>query len=207
MSLDFDIEYPMQSLYIAKIFYDHNRLDTLLDCLDDDITISWDELSQLEQTAVGCIFADSRYHYQPEKYIDRDHYRSDQDVYVLRDPLLTRYDNLCRRLEAAEGITKVENPFAKDLESAIHRHMQLSSYCYDYRWINSTADRKGANCGFLIDCPEQICLVAGRAEDVGIARRQIQLGLRLCQRRVCVILRFFLAIFFRSTCQVSRLRT
>ena len=22
--------------------------------------------------------------------------------------------------------------------------MQLSSYCYDYRWINSTADRKGA---------------------------------------------------------------
>ena len=144
MSLDFDIEYPMQSLYIAKIFYDHNRLDTLLDCLDDDITISWDELSQLEQTAVGCIFADSRYHYQPEKYIDRDHYRSDQDVYVLRDPLLTRYDNLCRRLEAAEGITKVENPLAKDLESAIHRHMQLSSYCYDYRWINSTADRKGA---------------------------------------------------------------
>ena len=93
---------------------------------------------------MGCIFADSRYHYQPEKYIDRDHYRSDQDVYVLRDPLLTRYDNLCRRLEAAEGITKVENPFAKDLESAIHRHMQLSSYCYDYRWINSTADRKGA---------------------------------------------------------------
>ena len=144
MSLDFDIEYPMQSLYIAKIFYDHNRLDTLLDCLDDDITISWDELSQLEQTAVWCIFADSRYHYQPEKYIDRDHYRSDQDVYVLRDPLLTRYDNLCRRLEAAEGITKVENPLAKDLESAIHRHMQLSSYCYDYRWINSTADRKGA---------------------------------------------------------------
>ena len=144
MSLDFDIEYPMQSLYIAKIFYDHNRLDTLLDCLDDDITISWDDLSQLEQTAVGCVFADSRYYYQPEKYIDRDHYRSDQDVYVLRDPLLTRYDNLCRRLEAAEGITKVENPFAKDLESAIHRHMQLSSYCYDYRWIDSTADRKGA---------------------------------------------------------------
>ena len=144
MSLDFDIEYPMQSLYIAKIFYDHNRLDTLLDCLDDDITISWDELSQLEQTAVGCIFADSRYHYQPEKYIDRDHYRSDQDVYVLRDPLLTRYDNLCRRLEAAEGITKVENPFAKDLESAIHRQLRLSSYCYDYRWIDSTQDKKGA---------------------------------------------------------------
>lgn len=55
--------------------------------------------------------------------------------------------------------------------------------------------RDQRNCGFLIDCPEQIRLVAGRAEDVGIARRQIQLGLRLCQRRVCVILRFFLAIF------------
>ena len=53
MSLNFDIEYPMQSLYIAKIFYDHDKLNDLLDCLDDDITISWDELSQLEQTAVG----------------------------------------------------------------------------------------------------------------------------------------------------------
>ena len=144
MSYDCEVEYPMQSLYIAKIFYDHDRLDTLLDWLGDDITISWDELAQLEQTAVGCIFADSRYYYQPGKYIDRDHYRANQDTFVLRDPLLTRYDNLCRRLEAAEGITKVENPFAKDLESAIHRHMQLSSYCYDYRWINSTADRKGA---------------------------------------------------------------
>ena len=53
MSLNFDIEYPMQSLYIAKIFYDHDKLNELLDCLDDDITISWDELSQLEQTAVS----------------------------------------------------------------------------------------------------------------------------------------------------------
>ena len=144
MSLNFDIEYPMQSLYIAKIFYDHDKLNELLDCLDDDITISWDELSQLEQTAVGCVFADSRYYYQPEKCIDRDHYRSDQDVYVLRDPLLTRYDHLCRRLEAAEGITKVENPFARDLESAVHRQIRLNSYCYDYRWIDSTQDKKGA---------------------------------------------------------------
>lgn len=144
MSYDCEIEYPMQSLYIAKIFYDHDRLDKLLDCLDDDITISWDELAQIEQTAAGCIFADSRYYYQPEKDIDRDHYRPAQDIFVLRDPLLTRYDNLCRRLEAAEGITNVENPFAKDLESAIHRNMQLNSYCYDYRWIDSTADRKGA---------------------------------------------------------------
>ena len=42
--------------------------------------------------------------------------------------------------------------------------------------------RDQRNRGFLIDCPEQIRLVAGRAEDVGVARRQIQLGLRLCRR-------------------------
>ena len=63
---------------------------------------------------------------------------------MLRDPLLTRYDDLCRKLEAKQGITKVENRFARDLDSAIQRSMQFNSYNYDYYWMDSTQDRKGA---------------------------------------------------------------
>ena len=28
--MDYELEYAMQMLYIAKIFYDHGKLDTLL---------------------------------------------------------------------------------------------------------------------------------------------------------------------------------
>lgn len=134
----------------AKLFYDHGKLDKLLNGLGDAITISWDELSLLEQTAVENVFADNQYSYQEEKYVGRDYYRSAFNTYVLRDPLLTRYDDLCRAFEAAKGITKVENPFARKLESAIHDHMQLNSYCYDYRWIDNTADKKGAKLVVLL---------------------------------------------------------
>ena len=75
---------------------------------------------------------------------DRENYLRQRDVYVLRDPLLTRYDGLCRKLEMKLGITKVENQFARNLDSAIQQNLQLSSYSYDYRWIDSTKDRKGA---------------------------------------------------------------
>ena len=38
----------------------------------------------------------------------------------------------------------MENRFARDLDSAIQRSMQFNSYNYDYYWMDSTQDRKGA---------------------------------------------------------------
>ena len=73
-----------------------------------------------------------------------DTYEPDRVAYVLRDPILTRYDDLCRKLERQTGITPVENQFARELESAIQRNLQFNSYSYDYRWKDSTKDRKGA---------------------------------------------------------------
>lgn len=141
---DYNIGYPMQSLYIAKTFYDHDRLDKLMENLDDNITISWDELGWIEMASVESIFADSRCYQQQGRRVIADEYEPDRITYVLRDPLLTRYDNLCRQLEKRTGMTPVENQFARDLESAVHRAMQLNNYCYDYLWIDSTKDRKGA---------------------------------------------------------------
>jgi len=150
MEYDFDIEYPMQSLYIAKAFHEHGLLDRLLENLDDDISLSWDELPLIEHAALECAFEDCRYYYQRERRVGRDEYEPDHETYVMRDPLLTRYDDLCRRLEMKLGITKVENRFVMELESAIHRNMQFDSYSYEYYWIDSTKDRKGAKIVLLL---------------------------------------------------------
>ena len=144
MKYDFEIEYPMQSLYIAKIFYDHGRLDQLMENLDDDVTISWDELGWIEIASVESVFADSRCYQQEGSRVIADTYEPDRVTYVLRDPILTRYDDLCRKLERQTGITPVENLFARELESAINRNLQFNNYCYDYCWKDSTKDRKGA---------------------------------------------------------------
>ena len=50
-----DVEFPMQSLYIAKSFYDHGKLKSLLDALNDgpgnDISLSEDNLGLIELAA------------------------------------------------------------------------------------------------------------------------------------------------------------
>lgn len=141
---DYQIEFPMQILFVAKAFYDHGRLDKLLDCFNFDVSLSWDELGWIEQASLLCAFVDSRYYHQEGHRVGADTYQADRDTYVMRDPLLTRYDDLCRKLEMKLGITKVENHFARDLESVIQREMQFDSYDYDYLWIDNTKDRKGA---------------------------------------------------------------
>ena len=141
---DYEIEYPMQSLYIAKTFYDHDRLDKLIENLDDDVTVSWDELGWIEMASVESVFADSRCYQQEGRRVMANTYELDRITYVLRDPLLTRYDDLCRKLEMRTGITPVENQFARELESAIHRNLRFNNYHYDYCWKDSTKNRKGA---------------------------------------------------------------
>lgn len=144
MKYDFEIECPMQSLYIAKTFYDHDRLDQLMENLHDDVTISWDELGWIEMASVESVFADSRCYQQEGRRVIADTYEPDRITYVLRDPILTCYDDLCRKLEKQTGITPVENRFARELESAVNRNLQFNSYSYDYFWKDSTKDRKGA---------------------------------------------------------------
>ena len=144
MMYDYEIEHPMQSLYIAKIFYDHGRLGQLIENLDDDVTLSWDELGWIEVASVESVFADSRCYQQRGRRVMADTYEQDRITYVLRDPLLTCYDDLCRKLEMRTGITPVENQFARELESAIHRNLQFNNYHYDYCWKDSTKDRTGA---------------------------------------------------------------
>ena len=72
MMYDYEIEYPIQSLYIAKTFYDHDRLDKLIENLDDDVTLSWDELGWIEMASVESVFADSRCYQQQGRRVIAD---------------------------------------------------------------------------------------------------------------------------------------
>lgn len=148
--MDCDIEYPMQSLYIAKTFYDHGRLGQLLERLHDGITLSWDELGELERTAAECVFEDTKYTWQDPRRKRDGEYHSGCDIYILRDPILTRYDQLCRAYEAKEGISKAENPFSSRLCSAVQKAMYWGDYCHDYRWVDGSEDRKGPKLVLLL---------------------------------------------------------
>lgn len=148
MEYDMDVVLSMHSLYIAKAFYDHGKLRSLLDVLNDgpgnDISLAEDQMSLIEMAVLHSVFEDTRYYEHYDGTSGKENFSQQRDVYVLRDPLLTRYDELCRKLEMKLGITKVENQFAQTIESAVHQIFQMNSYSYDYRWIDSTRDRKGA---------------------------------------------------------------
>lgn len=148
--MDCEIEYSMQSLYIAKTFYDHDRLEQLLAHLGDGITVSWDELCELERTAVECIFEDTKYTWQDPRWKRDGEYHSGCDIYLLRDPILTRYDRLCRAYETKMEIPKEENAFASQLNHAVREAMRWSDYSYDYRWVDGTEDRKGPKLVLLL---------------------------------------------------------
>ena len=150
--MECEIEYAMQALHLAKPFYDHGCLDRLLKATGTDITLSGDDLYIIEQAAAQCVFEDTRFVWQ-EGRLDRrvGCCRSSYEVYVLRDPLLTRCDRLCRAYEAAKGCSMTEDPFAKALEGEIQRDMQLNSYCYEYYWKPGDGNRRDAKLVLLLD--------------------------------------------------------
>ena len=82
MMYDYEIEYPIQSLYIAKTFYDHDRLDKLIENLDDDVTLSWDELGWIEMASVESVFADSRCYQQEGRRVMANTYELDRKSVV-----------------------------------------------------------------------------------------------------------------------------
>lgn len=156
MGCDYEIEYAMQALFIAKPFYDHGCLDRLLQAAGGTITLSGDELGTLELAAAVCVFADTRCFYQEGRLDRRLRYnRSSYEGYVLRDPLLDRYDRLCRAYEAAQGCTMAEDPFARALEREVHTCMQMNSYCYEYYWKPGDGGRREAKLVLLLD--EEFC--------------------------------------------------
>lgn len=132
----------MRILNIAKVLENHGKLSKLMDKLGNYTEITWDNQYMVERSACESVFQDTRWYEQRGKRVSRHEYEPDREVYVLRDPMLDRFYALCREYEARRGITRIENPYARRMEDAVHAAMRLSNYSYDYLWIDGSKERK-----------------------------------------------------------------
>lgn len=147
-----EVDYAMQMLYIACCFNEHGRLNDLLKALGPSVDLDPYDVSEFSQAAIAEIFQNTKCFYHGGCYDRAKNYIEGKEILVLRDPVLSRYDKLCREYEEKAGITPVENPYARDLESAVHQAMRhISSYCYDYRWFDGTMDKKGPKLVLMLD--------------------------------------------------------
>lgn len=132
----------MKILNMAKLLESHGKLTRLMDKLEDYTEITLDNQCIVERYACESVFQDTRCYEQYGKQVSRNEREPDREVYVLRDPLLDRFYTLCREYEARKGITRIENPYARQMEDAVHSAMRLSSYNFDYLWIDGSETRK-----------------------------------------------------------------
>lgn len=143
----YEVDWAMQMLYMAYPFYTHDRLGELLNTLGDDFDLDPMNYMELCDTAISEVFHNTRCYFHDYYGFPKKNWRrrefEDRSVLVMRDPVLTEYDRMCREYERRNNITIVENPYAKGLEDAVHRAMQLHNYAYDYRWYDGTQDKKG----------------------------------------------------------------
>lgn len=118
----------MRILNMAKVLESHGKLNRLMDMLGDCTEITWDNQCMVERFACESVFQNTKCYEQCGKQVSHHAYEPDREVYVLRDPLLDRFHALCREYESRRGITRIENPYARELEDAVHSAMRLSNY-------------------------------------------------------------------------------
>ncbi len=101
-------EYEMDGiaklLHIAKRFADRGRLDLLLQASGKDAILSVETYLELEYDLPCLIFEDVTVQRHPE-----DDWRmfSERTVYIMRDSLLSRFDQLCREYEATPASVRI----------------------------------------------------------------------------------------------------
>ena len=129
-------------------FADRGRLDLLLQASGKDAILSVETYLELEYDLPCLIFEDVTVQRHPE-----DDWRmfSERTVYIMRDSLLSRFDQLCREYEATRGILPIENPFVSTLEEAVNRALRMNSYSYDYCLYDSLRDKKGPKLVLIVD--------------------------------------------------------
>lgn len=126
-------EYEMDGiaklLHIAKRFADRGRLDLLLQASGKDAILSVETYLELEYDLPCLIFEDVTVQRHPE-----DDWRmfSERTVYIMRDSLLSRFDQLCREYEAIQGL-QVRLDDEKNPERK-------------YRWLASRGRPHGVRC-------------------------------------------------------------
>lgn len=181
---EYTLNGAMTVLYLAKLMEEHGRLEKFYEVVGcDDLSLDYDGQYLAELAACESIFADTRTQFQEGKRLTPYEYEPDREVYILRDPLLTRFDALCREYERRKGISQAENPCVRELENAVHHALSLNDYSYDYLLVDGTKDRKGPKLLLFLfeefcaigEVPEALCAILDFCED-GIARLERELS-------------------------------
>lgn len=131
---DYEIEWTLELLFTTKHLYDAGKMDALMDALTDftdgeEFTFDFDMAPLLYEAAIGLIFEETRAYYNE---------KSEQTAFVFWDPIMYRYNCLCREYEVRHGIAEIENPYIKKAEKAIHSAMTFGCMDYDYTWKTGT---------------------------------------------------------------------
>lgn len=162
-----NLQSAMMILYLAKLLDNSGRLPKFLELFGNDQELGWDTQCIAELCACECVFRNTKVYYHETKRVSRDEWTENREVYVFRDPILDRFDALCREYETQKHISTVENPYARGLEDTIHHAMQFGDYSYDYLWKNGTEDRKGPKIVLFLfeefnsysEIPEGLCRI------------------------------------------------
>lgn len=176
------LQSAMTILYLAKLLDNSGRLPKFLDLVGNDLEICWDNQYIAERCACECVFQNTKVYYHEGKPVSRDEWTENREVYVFRDPVLNRFDALCREYEAQRSISKVENPYARRLEDTIHHAMRFHDYSYDYLWKDGTEDRKGPKIVLFLfeefcsyhEIPEGLCGIIDFCE-LGVKQLECEL--------------------------------
>lgn len=181
MNLDEDtLTASMAILSIAKKLYDGGKLERLFEVLGEDVELCWENQWLVEKGACLCVFQDAKvYEHEGSRY----GYEEEREVYVLRDPLLTRFDKLCLEYELRHGISRIENTHASYMNDVVASAMRLPTYCYNYLWIDGSKDRKGPKLVIILlaefvsyeDLVWALCQILEACEDmVRLLERELQ---------------------------------
>ena len=143
-------EWSIEMLYAAKTIYDAGLWERFSHMLTTGFEQFWDQPFTfhpeygpfLYGAAVCSVFETTKGYYNQEE---------EREITVFWDPLMYRYNKLCREYEARRGIVEIENPYVREAEQALHKAMDFSSYSYDYRYYTGTKSPKDSKLVFLED--------------------------------------------------------
>lgn len=128
-------DYFFHMLRLAKTIHDDLRFKGLWSRFKA-IPLDEDAFYELVWEAATSVFRDTSVYHNEDAGVE---------TWVLADPAVDRFCELCTRLEREKGLEEGINPYRRNAEKMIHNSFCHDSYSFDYSWRLSDQDR-GRKC-------------------------------------------------------------
>lgn len=123
--------YFFHMLRLVKVVHDDPRLKKSWPRFDH-IPLDEDAFYELSWETAISVFKDTSVYYNDTSAVE---------TWVLADPVIDRFCELCIQLEREKGLDEGFNPYRRNAEHMIHEGFRLSCYGYDYDWRLSAGQR------------------------------------------------------------------